>query len=281
MDKLLELLNKEKKQTLVNQPNISINEDGCYNVFLNVTSDVEIKVNISKGKDVTIYEYINYCNNVKVNYDLNIEENSKLTVISLYSSKNCKPVINAKTNLCENAYCSSMKLFLFGSEIEYTSNTLLLGKKANINDYNVVINNSGLIQKYVMNCIHENVETTSQMRNYVICKGSSTINIDTNGHIKQGMKESNISQKTKGILLSRESGISANPLLLIDEYDCLASHGAGIGAIDEEDLFYLMSRGLTREESEELIIGGFVNPIYKAYPEEIKEYIIEIVSKYL
>ena len=121
MDKLLELLNKEKKQTLVNQPNISINEDGCYNVFLNVTSDVEIKVNISKGKDVTIYEYINYCNNVKVNYDLNIEENSKLTIISLYSSKNCKPVINAKTNLCENAYCSSMKLFLFGSEIEYTS----------------------------------------------------------------------------------------------------------------------------------------------------------------
>ena len=58
MDKLLELLNKEKKQTLVNQPNISINEDGCYNVFLNVTSDEEIKINISKGKDVTIYEYI-------------------------------------------------------------------------------------------------------------------------------------------------------------------------------------------------------------------------------
>lgn len=281
MDKLLELLKKEKNQTLINQSNVSFTLDGCYNFVLNVTNDTEIKVNISEGKDVTVYEYINYEKNVNVNYDLNLEKNSKLTIISLYSSKNSQPVIKAKTNISENAYCNSMKLFLLDSGTNYASQTILSGKKARIDDYNVVINNSQLAQKYVMNCVHENVETTSQMRNFVICKGSSTINIDTNGHIKQGMKESNISQKTKGILLSLESGISANPLLLIDEYDCLASHGAGIGAIDEEDLFYLMSRGLSREKSEELIIGGFVNPIYKAYPEGIKESIIEIVSKYL
>ena len=110
----------------------------------------------------------------------------------------------------------------------------------------------------------------------------SVLNINTNGIVLNGSKQSNISQKTKGILLSQESGISANPLLQIDEFDCLASHGAGIGAIDEEDLYYLMSRGLTKASSEKLIIGGFVNPIYEALPEgEIKEFVIKVVNKYL
>ena len=43
-----------------------------------------------------------------------------------------------------------------------------------------------------------------------------------------------------------------------------------------------MSRGLTKSNSEKLIIGGFVNPIYEALPEgEIKDYVIKVVNKYL
>ena len=102
-----------------------------------------------------------------------------------------------------------------------------------------------------------------------------------------------MNQKSKGILLSKESAISANPLLQIDEYDCLASHGAGIGAIDEEDLFYLMSRGLTRSESEKLIIKGFINPIQENLKQfenvadkaneikEINNLFNELINKYL
>ena len=53
------------------------------------------------------------------------------------------------------------------------------------------------------------------------------------------------------ILTSRNPMRYSSSWLVIDEYDCMASHGASIGAIDEEELYYLMSRGLTRENSEE------------------------------
>ena len=58
-----------------------------------------------------------------------------------------------------------------------------------------------------------------------------------------------------------DSRLDANPLLLIDEYDVEASHGAAIGKIDEEQLYYLMSRGLTLKVAESLIISGFLSPV--------------------
>ena len=62
----------------------------------------------------------------------------------------------------------------------------------------------------------------------------------------------------------------------------MASHGAGIGAIDEEDLYYLMSRGLSRADSSKLIIAGFTYPVIDAFPDgEIKEFVIETINKYL
>ena len=76
------------------------------------------------------------------------------------------------------------------------------------------------------------------------------------------------SLKSKGIILDLTSAISANPLLQIDEFDVEANHGASIGAIDDEDLYYLMSRGLTKAQSEQLIVSGYMQPILSKMNEE-------------
>ena len=89
-------------------------------------------------------------------------------------------------------------------------------------------------------------------------------------------------QKSKGIILDLTSTISASPLLEIDEFDCMASHGASIGAIDESDLFYLMSRGLPREQSQNLIINGFFNPyLSKLKDEGLIKYISEVIKGHI
>ena len=51
------------------------------------------------------------------------------------------------------------------------------------------------------------------------------------------------------------------PNLYIDEYDVVANHSASIGSISKDDLFYLMSRGLTKEEATSLVVIGFIKPI--------------------
>ena len=129
---------------------------------------------------------------------------------------------------------------------------------------------------------HQDTDTISELFNYGICKNKSILNINTNGVVEKGAVRSDLKQKTKGVLIDLESSISANPLLQIDEYDCLASHGAGIGSIDEEELYYLMSRGLSRKEASKLIIAGFTFLVIESFPEgKIKEFVIETINKYL
>jgi Fe-S cluster assembly protein SufD len=62
----------------------------------------------------------------------------------------------------------------------------------------------------------------------------------------------------------------------------VAAHGASIGAIDEEMLYYLMSRGIPRTEAERLVIAGFINPFLEAIPQEsLKEWISALINSYL
>ena len=272
----------------LNNPNkINITENGTYYLVNNLdsnysNSDIDIELVINEGINASIVELIKTEKDITLSRGVNLKENSELNIITIYESSTNKTVIKAKTVLEKGAYLNSKSLSLFMGEVESLYDENLTGEKAKIEGYNVFINNSKTKQNFDLNTYHNVKETESMVRNFAICKGESVLNINTNGIVLNGSKQSNISQKTKGILLSQESGISANPLLQIDEFDCLASHGAGIGAIDEEDLFYLMSRGLTKLESEKLIIGGFVNPIYEAISnEDLRNIILNKVSKYL
>ena len=68
------------------------------------------------------------------------------------------------------------------------------------------------------------------------------------------------------------------PSLKIDANDVKASHGATVGQIDEEHLFYLMARGLPRQEAERMIVEGFFEPVIHKIPsEELREKIRALV----
>ncbi len=58
----------------------------------------------------------------------------------------------------------------------------------------------------------------------------------------------------------------------IDANEVKASHGATMGQVDDEHIFYLMSRGLTREQAETMIVKGFLEPIISNFvDEQLKE----------
>lgn len=70
------------------------------------------------------------------------------------------------------------------------------------------------------------------------------------------------------------------PSLKIDANDVKASHGVTVGQVDEEQLFYLMARGLSRQDAEKLIVEGFFEPVIQKIPsEELKEKIRELVRR--
>ena len=90
------------------------------------------------------------------------------------------------------------------------------------------------------------------------------------------MAKSKCVQLSKGIIMDDEAKITSKPILLIDEFDVIANHGASIGKMSDDSLFYLMSRGLTKKDAFLLVLNGIINPfIEKIFNEELKNEIIK------
>jgi len=74
-------------------------------------------------------------------------------------------------------------------------------------------------------------------------------------------------QQNRNLLLSRAARADSIPNLEIGANDIIGcTHGATIGKVDEEQLFYLMCRGLSRADATRLIVEGFVEPLLQAIP---------------
>ena len=81
------------------------------------------------------------------------------------------------------------------------------------------------------------------------------------------------------ILLDETSEFNAKPELEIYADDVKCSHGSASGSLDENSIFYLMSRGLNYQQSKELLINGFLLDVVEKITDlEIKELIKNIIG---
>jgi Fe-S cluster assembly scaffold protein SufB len=85
---------------------------------------------------------------------------------------------------------------------------------------------------------------------------------------KQGAKRAKGREKEEVMLLSPNVHNKAMPLILCHEDDVSGEHAASCGRIDEDKLFYLMSRGFSMQESKKMIIEGNFNPILDEIEDE-------------
>ena len=115
---------------------------------------------------------------------------------------------------------------------------------------------------------HNTNNTNSDLKVYAVIKDEAKINLDNNAYVKKNSYQSKAYQGAKGLSLSKKGRILVNPNLYIDEYDVMASHGVAMGSLNMDDLFYLMSRGLTKEEASQIVIMGFIEPILVAIENE-------------
>ncbi len=119
----------------------------------------------------------------------------------------------------------------------------------------------GTEKKYDIVLTNNKPRTDAQIRNYAVVLNGGKLMIDAVGKIVKGARKSESHQVSRA--LSFEEGQSATilPELLIDENDVQASHAMSIGKVEEKDLFYMMSRGLSLKECTKLISLGYLLPI--------------------
>lgn len=99
--------------------------------------------------------------------------------------------------------------------------------------------------------------------------------------VQHGAGNSNSNQLCKTLLLSPSSRIDALPILEINNENVKCTHGSTVSDLDENQMFYLQSRGINKNQAKKLLTIGFVNEMINGFPDEIKSKITKRIEVFM
>lgn len=115
-----------------------------------------------------------------------------------------------------------------------------------------------------------------------VLDGKSTAVFNGKVFVRREAAKTDASQTNKNILLSEKATVDTKPQLEIDTDDVKCTHGAAVGQLDEDQLFYLRSRGLDREEAQNILTRGFATDVIERIEDEtIRARLTELVWDWL
>ena len=226
-----------------------------------LTQRTTIKVNDSS--EVKIVEYLYAINDTILHLfsDVHLAPYAKLNHVSInHSISENALTVNRLFDLSERSELNQANMLFSNALTHQINHVMLQGEQAIAHSKTIGLTTKQ--QEMIIKTVIEHHAPYSEgyIEHYGIASEESTLMFEGVGKIHKGKKRSIAKQSNKGVVIGDKARLDANPLLLIDEYDVEAGHGAAIGQIDELQLYYLMSRGLTQSEAEKLIINGFLAP---------------------
>ena len=225
---------------------------------------------VEEGKSVICYQSLE---TIVDNFELFLEENGKLELLTFNNGSTNK--VSLKANLKKGATLIIYNMVISGKNVSIDEQIMLEDETAKAEVLNVCLGYEEAKIDSLIHIYHNFKATESELETYAIALDNATLTLDNNATIKNGCHKSIVHQKAKGLNLSANSTIKAQPNLYIDEYDVEASHSASVGNINKDELFYLMSRGLPEAEARKIVVLGFINPlvdkISSSYDNEIEK----------
>lgn len=135
---------------------------------------------------------------------------------------------------------------------------VLAGENASVEVVGLVLGKGAEENSFEANITHAAPNTKSDVRVKGVLRGQSKFDFRGNVKIEKGAKGSDAYLRSDVLLFDNAKMGDDTPALEILEPDVKAGHAATLGKVDETMIFYLMSRGLTRKQAEEMIVEGFI-----------------------
>ena len=282
------------------------------NAFTNKCFKIVIKTGYQLLKPLIIYHTTNskiWSKNINLRLDFELQDDSCFRLIDLFNDTSEKNFLNIfyNFNLKEDAILKNYKVDkLENKNIKYSFNnivqnkntiseTFILSSGSNFFKSEINCNLEGEHSSAFVNGIfsldknkHHEIRTTinhltENTKSYQLIK---SVLEDSSKAVYQGkIYVNSVAQKTDGyqlskaILLNKDSEFNAKPELEIYADDVKCSHGSASGSLDEDSIFYLMSRGLNYNQARELLINGFlIDVVEKITDPEIKNLIKKMIG---
>ena len=144
----------------------------------------------------------------------------------------------------------------------------LVGEGAEANIYGTYVCGSDEKVKIAVDMHHEVPHCSSRQLFKGIAGGKSRVDFYGKIIVAQDAQQTQAYQENHNILLSDEAKINTKPQLEIYADDVKCSHGATIGRLNEEEQFYMRSRGITLEDAKVLQMISFLAPVLEAITDE-------------
>jgi len=213
-------------------------EDNNYNITLDENAELELMMVFDSEKDS------------KININVNLKENAKLNLINLQKfSQTTNNNIEREVKLEKNSIFNLFDLNFGSKLINSNVNVNLDGENSRFEHSSVFVGNNEQKFDFSVNAIHNARNTYSNM----LTKGALSDNSKTfyKGLIKinKNAGNSNGYQKQESILLSENAESNSVPKLEINNNDVRCTHGSSVSQLDDNLLFYVMSRGLNEKEA--------------------------------
>lgn len=168
----------------------------------------------------------------------------------------------------ENANCTMAILDLEQTPMEFKQKVNLAQQGANFELYTAQLCGDQSHKVSDIEILHETSNTTGIMHNYAVLFNEAYYEMVANGNIEKNCAQAQSHQETRVLTLGKDFKTKVIPLLLIDENDVKASHALTIGQPDENQLYYLQSRGLTTGQAMGLLSVGYFMPVIQLVEDE-------------
>ena len=274
-----------------------LNENALLNLNTAFLSSY-IKFTVRKGyqfqKPLILYNYLTsdlVSHGLNLRMDINLEDGSSLDIVNIanQNAKNNFLNFRQKINIGKNSVLKNYSLDISPtSNIKYSFNDINLDKNSHLEYF--ILSKGSKFAKHDINCSlnndhgsvslngiidldnekHHEIKTSinhneENCKSYQLIK--SVLNENSKGVYQGKIYVNSKAQKTDGYQLSRalllndDVEFNAKPELEIYADDVKCSHGSTSGNIDENSIFYLMSRGLSHAQSKKLLTNGFLNEV--------------------
>ncbi len=151
--------------------------------------------------------------------------------------------------------------------------SVLVGEGARSDSLGIAFAGPGQNQDTGSKVIHAAPHTSSVIRAKSISKGGGISTYRGLVKVTKNAKHTKCSVTCDALLIDDKSTSNTYPFMKIDTNKVDIAHEATVGKIGEEEIFYLMSRGLSQEQATQMVVSGFIEPIVKSLP---LEYAVEL-----
>ncbi|RLA71401.1 MAG: Fe-S cluster assembly protein SufD [Epsilonproteobacteria bacterium] len=195
-------------------------------------------------------------------YDMHVAQDSTLRFIKLQTMQNSgySMIASHKVNVSKNAN-AVLKNFDFGGDKALNIFKIELGEYAHVDAGHLLYLNNDSKRGTASQIIHRGEYSTSKQEAKNILDGQARGIFDALIRVEHSAKFSKAEQSAKSILLHKKAYMASKPQLEIYIDELEASHGATTGQLDEKQLFYLQSRGISYVEARKILVIAFANTL--------------------